>query len=104
MPSNQSAYYMIEADLQGYCEKLRGFHSSGFWIHETVVANFLGIPKGRGVHGQVDAITSLIACIKQGYGGNSKKKTIVSTGFGQGIDISIQNNELGSIRWISQFC
>ena len=81
--------------LEEICRKLRLFPSSVYWIHEKVLCNYLGIPKGRGVHGQADALTCLLACIKQGYGGNQRKQNITNTGLGQEFDLSVQDNGLG---------
>ena len=94
MPSQHAAYHMIEGCLEGYCKKLLSFPQSVFWVHETVVANYLGIPTGKGVEGQSEALTSLIACIKAGHGGNKKKKTNKATGVSQ-ADLKDQKNALG---------
>ena len=61
-----------------------------------MLANYLGIPKGVGEHGQADALTSLLACIKQGHGGSKKGKFNVKlTGLDAAFDLKEQDNGLG---------
>ena len=96
MPSPQAAYYMIEGKLEYYCQELNNFPQSVFWIHETVLVNYLGIPRGKGEHGQRDALTSLLACIKQGRGGSPKGEFEVKpTELGGSFDLGLQDNGLG---------
>ena len=94
MPSQHAAYYLIEPRLEEYCQKLIKFPKSVFWVHETVIANYLGIPTGKAGEGQSEALTSLISCIKAGYGGNRKKKTKKSTSI-PNADLKDANNALG---------
>jgi len=84
---------MIEDRLEEYCKKLVQFPPSVFWIHETVLSNYLGIPRGEGEYGQSDALTSLIACIKNGYGGNLRKRIRKMTGIDQ-ADLFEHDNQL----------
>ena len=75
----QAAYHLIQKDLVEYCDKLLGsFRPCRFWIHESVVARFIGLPVGT-EHGQSEALTSLLACIAKGSGGDKKKKTQKAT-------------------------
>ncbi len=94
MPNQHAAYHMVEAELAVYCKKLLTFPPSVFWIHETVVSNFLGIPTGRGAEGQSDALTSLIACIKNGYGGRRRGNQHTVTSL-DATDLKDQDNALG---------
>ena len=93
MPTDKVAYYMIEQELTEYCQKLTSFPPSPYWIHESVVSNFIGIPTGQSTHGQADALTALLACIKDGYGGSKKKKSVTATGI-SAVDLRIQDNDL----------
>ena len=71
------------------------FPRLGHWIHETVVANYIGLPKGAGEHGQSEALTSLRACIKAGKGGSKAKGNVKATGLEYAGDLSEQYNESG---------
>lgn len=59
MPHAHSAYHVIQDELQNYCNKLMKFPRLGHWVHETVVANYIGLPKGVGEHGQSESFHSL---------------------------------------------
>ena len=90
----QSAYYLLGVELSEYSQKLMAFPQSPYWIHETVVSNFIGLPTGAGEHGQSEALTSLLDCLKKGFGGNQKKKTYAITGL-PAIDLRVQANGTG---------
>ena len=94
MPNQHSAYYLIEADLEKYCQRLFSFLRSVYWIHESVVSNYIGLPKGSGTEGQSNALTSLIACIKAGFGGKQRDKAKKTTGY-DATDLKEQGNLLG---------
>ena len=91
MPHVQSAYYLIADELPKYCREWMNFPSSPYWIHESAVANFLGIPTGTGEHGQSQALTSIVACIKTGFGGSRNRKNKQATGV-QVADLKTQTN------------
>lgn len=63
--------------------------AGNWWI--SAVANFLGIPKGTGEHGQSQALTSIVACIKTGFGGSRNRKNKQATGV-QVADLKTQTN------------
>ena len=46
-----SVYHIIEDEFQNYCSKLMKFPWLGHWVHKTVVANYIDLPKGVGEHG-----------------------------------------------------
>ncbi len=91
MPHPQAAYYMIEGKLEYLCQQLVKFPALVFWIHETVLANYLGISRSA-KHGQGGAITPLLGCIKQGYGGNKKRGSYRATGLDGCFDLCEQGN------------
>ena len=88
----KSAYHLIKEDLSTYCKKLSGFPESPFWIHETVLSNYIGLPRGRSgaEEGQQEAMTSLLLCIKKGYGGTQRDKD--ATGIAASDLADQQNN------------
>ena len=89
-----SAFFLIKDKLAQYCQRLQSIPRCPFWIHETVLANYLGLPRGFGaVPGQSEALTSLIASIKKGGGGNKKKRQWVDTGIPY-ADLFSKCNEL----------
>ena len=72
--------------------------SCPFWIHETVLSDYLGLPRGsNSVEGQSEALTALLHCIKKG-GGNKRQKTWVSTRILQ-ADLENTNNALGNVYY-----
>ncbi len=75
MVNPQSAYYLVEGKLQDYCQKLMNFPHSPFWIHEKVVSDAIGLPTGKGDHGQSEALSALLDCIKKGHGGKQNNRT-----------------------------
>ena len=94
MPNPQSTFYMLGKDLSVYSQKIMKFPSSPYWIHETVVLNHIGLPTGSGVHGQSEALTALLGCIKKGIGRNKKQKTMQCTEVDV-ADLKEQNNGTG---------
>ncbi len=74
--NGNTAYCLIEERLPEFCEKLLQFLASIYWVHESVVFNFIGLLKGSGLMGQCDALTSLLSCIKRGMGGEEEQLQI----------------------------
>ena len=70
--------------MQALFNKLLAFPTFPFWIHESVISNFIGIPRGEGEHGQSEGLTVLLACIKRGFGVSKRMKEVV---LGAGKDI-----------------
>ena len=62
-------------------------------LHETKLAQYLNLPHGP-EHGPYQALTAILACMKNGSGGNKRKKTQVFTGFDR-VDLMNQNNNIG---------
>ncbi len=87
--SSFAAYPLIMDKLAEYSRKLIEFTPCDYWIHESVVANHIGLPRGD-EHGS-EALTALLACMKKGYGGNERKNTKRSTGV-NAVDLSDENN------------
>ena len=55
---------LIKNKLPQYCKKLVSIPPCAFWIHETSLSNYLGLPRGLGkVQGQNEALTALITYI-----------------------------------------
>ena len=85
------AYLLIKDDLPAYCDKLlSNFPPCRFWIHESVVARYIGLPIGN-EHGASEALTALLFCIKKGFGGSKKNKTQVLTGHSR-VDLAEEMN------------
>ena len=57
------------------------------------MAQYLNLPQGP-EHGPCQALSAILACTKNGFGGNKRKKTQVFTGF-DGVDLMNQNNNIG---------
>ena len=64
-----SAFKLIEQDLQVLSKKLLEFPPCNSWIHESVVARTIGLPTNN-QYGQSETLSTLIACIKKGWGGD----------------------------------
>ena len=95
------AFHLIRGRLPEYCSKLAAIPSCLFWIHETVLSDYLGLPRGsNSVQGQSEALTALLHCIKEGGGGNRRRGTWVSTGIPH-ADLKMSNNALGNISYVS---
>ena len=92
MPHPNAPYPLIRGNLQALFDKLLAFPISPFWIHESVISNFIGMPKGKGEYGQSEGLTVLLACIKRGFGVSKKVKELL---MGAGEDIEDQSNPLG---------
>ena len=88
-----AALPLIKDDLKELSKKLLEFPPCNSWIHESVVAQYVGLPINN-QHGQSEVLTALIACINKGFGGNKKKKTQVFTGFDP-IELQNKNNGYG---------
>ena len=74
-----AAYPLISNRLEHYSNQLlTHFPKCNFWIHESVVARFIGLPTNE-EYGQSQALTALLLCIKNGYGGSKRNKTIKAT-------------------------
>lgn len=86
-----AAYYLLEGRLQEFSERLLSIPACPFWVHESVVARLIELPRGT-EHGQSEALTALLACLKKGYGGNRKKGTLQATGY-NAVDLEVENNE-----------
>ena len=69
----------MKDDLGELCTKLMVIPPCRSWIHESVVARFIALPIGN-AHRQSESLTALIACPKEGYGGDTKKGNRMSTG------------------------
>lgn len=83
-----AAYPLIARDLASYCHKLMHFPDSEYWIHESVITRYLGLPKNN-EYGPSESLTALIYCIKNGYGGTARNK--ISTGC-DARDLADENN------------
>ena len=92
MPHPNAPYPLIRGNLQALFDKLLAFPISPFWIHESVISNFIGMPKGKGEYGQSEGLTVLLACIKRGFGVSKRVKELL---MGVGEDIEDQSNPLG---------
>eukprot|EP00585_Thalassiosira_rotula_P024904 CAMPEP_0196247260 /NCGR_PEP_ID=MMETSP0913-20130531/37723_1 /TAXON_ID=49265 /ORGANISM="Thalassiosira rotula, Strain GSO102" /LENGTH=219 /DNA_ID=CAMNT_0041532159 /DNA_START=276 /DNA_END=932 /DNA_ORIENTATION=- len=88
-----AGFLLIRSDLNGLCKKLLEFPACNYWVHESVVSRFIGLPTNN-QYGQSEALTALIACIKKSYGGNKRKKNQAFTGFNP-IELQDENNESG---------
>ncbi len=88
-----AAFPLIADKLPEYCSKLCSFPATEFWVHETVLSRYLNLPRGP-KHGQSEALTALIACIKKGKDGDKRKGTFVSTSI-PATDLSTESNSLG---------
>ena len=88
-----AAFPLIAEDLPQLCQKLVDFPPCNFWIHETKLAQHLNLPQGP-EHGPCQALSAILACMRNGFGGNKRKRTQVFTGF-DGVDLMNQNNNLG---------
>ena len=75
-----AAFPLISDRLKHYSDKLltQQFPTCNCWIHESVVARFIGLPTNE-EYGQSESLTALLQCIKQGYGGNRRRGTNVAT-------------------------
>ena len=74
MPRPTSAFPLIKDRLPEYCKKLTSIPPFAFWIHEVVLADYLGLRQGPS-HGKSEALTALLECLRKGYGGDQKKGT-----------------------------
>ena len=93
MPNVNAAYPMIKGSLKQLCQDLMSFPQSPFWIHETVLSNYIGIPRGKGKHGQGEALTTFLAAIKRGYGVQKKSKEVIT--IVAATDLESKHNDLG---------
>ena len=89
-PTPSMALQLIGDKLLDCCTRLMKFPSSRFWIHETLIATELGLPRGP-AHGPSDVLTSLLAAIRVGHGGDLRRKTFRKTGV-DAIDLRDENN------------
>ena len=69
-----AAFYAISKELPAYAERLMAIPDCPMWVHESVVSSLIGLPKSK-EHGPSEALTSLLQCIKDSYGGNKRKGT-----------------------------
>ena len=96
-----SAFPLIKNKHPQYCKKLVSIPPCAFWIHETTLSNYLGLPRGSDqVHGQNEALTAMITCIKDGGGGNKRKGTWVSTKIAV-ADLFCSKNEPNNIHYVN---
>ena len=92
---------LIKNILPQYFKKLVSIQPCVFWIHETILSNYLGLPRGSSkVQGQNEALTALITCIKDGGGGNKRKGTWVSTKIAV-ADLFCSENKPNSIHYVN---
>jgi len=87
-----AAYHLIKDDLKGFSKELMEFPPCQSWIHESVVAIFIGLPIGN-EHGQSEALTALLECLKNGWGGDKEKGTQVFT---ERNPVDLQQDKNGS--------
>ena len=57
------------------------------------LAEYLKLPQGP-EHGPSEVLTTVLACMKRGWGGNKREKTVVST-LMDAVDLSDEQNALG---------
>ena len=93
MPNPFSAFPLLGDRLPQYCKALVNLPPCEFWIHETKLAELLKLPQGP-EHGPSDVLTTILACMKRGNGGNKRAKTIVSTTY-DAVDFADSKNKLG---------
>ena len=93
MPRLSNAFLLINSNLPEYCHRLAELPPCDFWVHEAKLAELLWLPKGP-VHDPSEVLTTILACLQQGYGGNNRKKTAVLTGY-DAVDLSNENNIMG---------
>ena len=77
--TSMAAFPLLGSKLPDYCNKLINVPDFEYWIHEKTSAAYLSLPSGA-QHGRADVMTALIACMKKGFGGDKKRKTLVPTG------------------------
>jgi len=92
MPHPNAPYPLVQGNLQAWFDTLLAFPTSPFWIHESVISNFIRIPKGKGEHGRSDGLTVFLACIKRGF---CISKSVKEVMLRVGEDIEDQSNPLG---------
>eukprot|EP00956_Cyclotella_meneghiniana_P031802 scaffold84988_cov103-Cyclotella_meneghiniana.AAC.1 len=86
--SPSAAYPLIAGDLANYCRMLMEVPDCEYYIHESVIARYLDLPKNA-QYGPSESLTALIYCIKKGYGGTQRKRT--PTGC-DALDLADENN------------
>ena len=55
-----------------------------------MVSNYIGLPVSN-AHGQSEALTALLGCLKKGYGGNKRNGDRVMTGM-DAVNLQDENN------------
>jgi hypothetical protein len=69
-----AAYHLIKGNLPAYCAKILNVPPCRYWIHESLVAKYLNLPRDN-QFGQSEALTALIDCMSKGYGGSKRLGT-----------------------------
>jgi len=93
MPSPFATLPLMGDNLSRYCKQLSELPPSAFWIHEKKLCEHLQLPKGP-KHGPSEVLTTILACMREGGGGNRRKGSWKSTGF-DGVDLSEEGNAFG---------
>lgn len=93
MANSQAAFPLVGGMLPEYCQRLKDLPPCEFWIHEKKLAELLKLPRGH-KHGPSEVLTCVIACLKKGFGGSKKARTMVSTSFDM-VDLSVEGNSFG---------
>ena len=87
-----SVFPLIGAKLSEFFQKLVAIPDCNFWIHEKQIAAYLRLPQGPN-HGPSDVLSVVITCLKKGYGGNRKTKTLIATRV-PSMDLSGESNRI----------
>ena len=91
MVNPHSSYPFIREKLEEYCLKLMEFPECSYWIHEKVVADFIGIGRSD-EFGQSKLLTSLLVCVKNGHGGKRRNKNSFKLTGVNMVDLNDENN------------
>jgi len=91
MVNSHSSYPFIREKLEEYCLKLMEFPECSYWIHEKVVADFIGIGRSD-EFGQSKLLSSLLACVKNGHGGKRRNKNSFKLTGVNMVDLTHENN------------
>ena len=68
MANEFTAFPLLGERLPDYARKLLQIPDCNFWIHEKQIVAYLRLPRGQ-MHGSSNALTTLLACTKKGFGG-----------------------------------
>ena len=68
MPNPNLGCPLIQGKLDELCQKIESSPHLPFWIHETVLSNYIGIPGGKSNPGQSKGLTAILASEKRGHG------------------------------------